>query len=515
MKYFHLTKIIATLGPASSSIEVIKKLIREGVRVFRINFSHGTFEDYDKLLNNIRSASKKLNIAVGIMGDLSGPKIRVGKVAGEGVLLKPGMIAEFQKEDLVASMESSRDYYKVVFSTSYPLFIKEVRPGHRVLLDDGNVELVCKKVEGKGRKARLICDVIDGGLITTHKGVNLPDTDLTVPSLTEKDYRCIDFAVSRKFDLLALSFVRNGKDIQLLKEKLKELGARPELPEREYAAFPENHFSLSDVEGFIPIVSKIEKPQALEDLKNILKETDAVMVARGDLGVEMDLAEVALHQKRIIHTCQEYGVPVIVATQMLQSMIESPVPTRAEVSDVANAIFDGADAIMLSGETAVGKYPVEAVKMMQRITRKTNDFVREHNLNIGTEITAGNLRNRAMVIAKSVKNMVNDMDARMIVQWSQYGGGAVFLSQQRMPIPIIAFTNIKDAVNIMSLIYGIEPVYMEQPKSGSKFIQQVDNFLLDKGWAKKGDAIIIVLGEPIDRYGITNRIVIHYIGEGE
>ncbi|HEY9113696.1 MAG TPA: pyruvate kinase [Bacteroidales bacterium] len=505
---FLLTKIIATLGPASSSLEVISKLIREGVRVFRINFSHGLFSEYEALLKTIRKAEKETGTYVAVMGDLSGPKIRVGKVIESGVMLEKGQEVSFVKKAVVAG-EAGTEF---VFSSTLPEFVDEVKARESILLDDGNVSLESIRTSGKGESKVLHCKVINGGLITSAKGINLPDTELSLPSMTEKDFRCAEFAVEKGFDYLALSFVRSGADVKILKDKLVELGARPE---GEMLTSGSMGFSKSNekLKKLIPIISKIEKPQALKNLKDIVEETDGVMVARGDLGVEMDLAEVAILQKRIISLCQEYGKPVIVATQMLQSMLESPVPTRAEVSDVANAIFDGADAVMLSGETAVGKYPVETVKMMNRVAAKTNNYIKANNLQTGETIRKSSLSNRTAAIANGVRTIVEDISPKFLVLWTKLGGSAVYLSRYRMPLPIIVFSNDENRLRQLSVLYGIKPRLMDTPKSGSDFIKKIDKLMLAEKWAEKGDAIVIVSGDPIDRVGVTNRIVIHYIGE--
>ncbi|MEA3480107.1 MAG: pyruvate kinase [Bacteroidota bacterium] len=506
---FLLTKIIATLGPASNPEEMIRKLILEGARVFRINFSHGNLEEHETVFKRIRKASADTGIPVGIMGDLSGPKIRVGKVMDPGILLKPGMRVEFQKDDILTGPPDHPEGQTVIFSTTYPLFIDEVKPGEKVLLNDGNVLLTCRDK----KKNRIICEVINGGLITSSKGVNLPDTYLSAPSLTEKDFMCVEFAVKMEFDFLALSFVRSAADVRLLKDYLKELGARPALPFYENDTQTKPSYRLDEYPKNIPVISKIEKPQAILELESILDESDGVMVARGDLGVEMDLAEVAVLQKRIISMCKNKGIPVIVATQMLESMISSPVPTRAEVSDVANAIFDGTDAVMLSGETAIGKYPVKAVRMMRRVAFKTNQYLAEISYDTASIRIPKRYPHRNAAIAHGVKNMVRDLDARCIVLWTQFGGEGVLISQQRIPRPVLAFSANKKSINQLSLLYGLQPEYLKQPDSGSKFIKAVDQILLERKWAEEGDTIIIAMGEPIDRAGVTNRLVVHIVGE--
>jgi pyruvate kinase len=503
---FLITKIIATLGPASSDKKTILKLVEAGVRVFRINFSHGSFDDYDKLLNNIRAIQKQTGTYVSILGDLSGPKIRVGKVVEGGVLLKKGDEICFIKKEIIGGAEG----FENTFSSTLPLFIDEVKTAEKILLDDGNIELKCTRKSGKGKDAVLHCKVVVGGLLSSSKGINLPESNLSVPSLTEKDIRCVSYAIKNDFDFLALSFVRSGADVRELKKLLTKLNVRPKGLD---ITGGDLGFSTSYDSEYIPIISKIEKPQAIENLDSILKETDGVMVARGDLGVEMDLAEVAILQKHIIQKCCEYGKPVIVATQMLQSMINEAVPTRAEVSDVANAIIDKADAVMLSGETAVGKYPVESVKMMARVARKTNAYIKTLEDKSDKLIKYKGPLNRKATMARGVNLMARDIKAKFIVSWTHSGGSSVFLSQQRMEVPLIAFGENERRLRQMSVLYSITPVYMKQPRSGSKFITAVDEMLLKNKWAKKGDPIIIVASDPITKVGITNRVVIHYLGE--
>ncbi len=486
-------------------------LIEEGVRVFRINFSHGKFEDYRQLIKNIRKASERIEIKVAILGDLPGPKIRVGRVQEQGVLLVPGNTVEFGKDDHFTTQQEESQ--PITFSTTYPPFIDEVVAGERILMDDGNVLLECLGKETQENKEKLICKVIDGGLITSQKGINLPDTNLTVPALTEKDHACISFAVAHNFDYLALSFVRKPEDVVELREKLESLGARDKIVDNYYGGNIMDTLPYEKFINYIPIITKIEKPQAIDNLEEIIKLTDGIMVARGDLGVEMDLAEVAVLQKKIIDMCHKWGVPVIVATQMLQSMIDSPVPTRAEVSDVANAIFDGADAVMLSGETAIGKWPVETVRIMKRIATKSNDYLMTREIERFPLSSIKEARYRNAALAHGVQTIVNDLDVKYIVIWSKLGGGPKFLSQYRIPVPIIVFSNNETMLRLMTLLFGLIPLSMKQPESSTQFIRAVDQFLQKNKYAVKGDAIVFAMGEPIDRVGVTNSIVIHRIGE--
>jgi len=503
---FLMTKIIATLGPATDSLEQITKLIKAGVRVFRINFSHGTFEEYDKLIKNIKKAEKNTGTYVAILGDLSGPKIRVGKVIPEGVMLEKGMEIRFVSQKVIGGSEGNENS----FSTTYPKLIDEVELGEKILLDDGNIELKCVKKQKTGKHPFLICEVVEGNLLTSSKGINLPESTLTMPSLTEKDFKSLEYAIDRSFDFLALSFVRQAEDVKVLKRRMTELKARPAGLE---ITGGDLGFSTSFEDDYIPIISKIEKPQAIQNLEEIIEESDGVMVARGDLGVEMDLAEVALLQKKIIHFCRQKMKPVIVATQMLQSMIGNSVPTRAEVSDVANAIMDGADAVMLSGETAVGKYPVEAVKMMARVSVKTHNYLTEMNRTRGRFMPYEGKLGRKAAMARGVAMMAKDMNAKFIVTWTHSGGSTVFLSQQKLQIPIIACGENETRLQQMSILYSIKPVFLKQPGSGSKFIASINKMLIKNGWAKKGDPVIVVASSPITKRGITNRVVLHYVGE--
>ncbi len=503
---FLMTKIIATLGPSTSSKDQITDLINSGARVFRINFSHGSFSDYDNLIKNIREASSETGEYVGILGDLSGPKIRTGKVIPSGVLVEKGQEIIFIKRDIMGGSKGFRN----VFSTTYPQFIEEVKEGEKILLDDGNIELRCISKIGTGEDTQLICEVIEGNLLTTAKGINLPDSELSLPSMTSKDYECLDYAISKSLDYLALSFVRTADDVKQLKEEMTKRHARPaglDLTSGDLG------FSTYFDDEYIPIISKIEKPQAIVNLEEIIEESDGIMVARGDLGVEMDLAEVALLQKKIIKMCKQHMKPVIVATQMLQSMINSSVPTRAEVSDVANAIMDGADAVMLSGETAVGKHPIQAVQMMKRVATKTNSYQVENMISpIPLEPYEGLLRRKA-AMARGVALMAKEMKAKFIITWLHSGGSSVFLSQQKLNIPIIACGENEKRLQQLTILYSILPLHMDQPKSGSRFISVVNNLLLENEWAKEGDPIIIVASSPISKRGITNRVILHYIGE--
>jgi pyruvate kinase len=507
---FNLTKIIATLGPATSTPDKITQLIQEGVDVFRINFSHGDIDDYISLISTVRKAAQEVNMPIAVLGDLPGPKIRIGKVVEEGIVLQSEEVVILTSEDLVA-----KGGHSIFLSINYPEVLQEIEKGDRILIDDGNVRLICTEKEIRNGKVYIQAEVVTGGIISSRKGLNLPDTELTLPALTSRDVELIRFAVEKDFDFLALSFVRRPEDIRELKNLLQELGVRPSEPAYRNDFQSDNTILEGTYKGYIPIISKIEKPQAVRNLDGILRETDMVMVARGDLGVEMDLAEVAVIQKSIIQSCREYGVPVIVATQMLQSMIESPTPTRAEVSDVANAIFDGADAVMLSGETAIGKYPVETVRVMNQVAHKTNDHIRSTGYSFQVPVRLKELRFRSAALANGVKTMVEETDIDIIGVWSELGGSAVFLSQCRIPLPIYAFTPDENTMRLLTILFGIQPIKMEKPTNNHEFIKQADSFLVNKKIINPGQTAIYISREPISQVGFTNQVNLHYISDSK
>ena len=493
---FILTKIIATVGPSCLSRSTLVCLIEEGVRVFRINFSHGQVEDFKAALDAVRWASSEAGIPVGVLGDLSGPKIRVGQVRKGGIELEAGQQVVFQKAPVVADAGDDPGA-PVVFSTTYPGFIGDVEPGHRLLIDDGALRLTVVDKPGTGDDQRLVASVTIGGLVTSSKGINLPDTDVSAPSLTEHDLRCVGWAVEQELDFLALSFVRRAEDVRQLKKilatKATQAAGSPGCP------------------GPIPVVAKIEKPQALEELDEIVDVTDALMVARGDLGVEMDLARLPAIQKQIIALARDHGKPVIVATQMLQSMIDAASPTRAEVSDVANAIYDGAGAVMLSGETAVGRYPIQAVRMMAQIARAAQeDLVASGSLSKAPK-RLQETHYRTAALAHGVNVVVEDLKAKLMGVWSQLGGGARYLSQNRPHIPIIAASSLPAVLRRMTLLFGVIPVLMDPPQSLEDFADKIDALIRECGWAVEGDQVVLLAGEPIGVPGVTNTLLIRNI----
>ncbi|MEM1107560.1 MAG: pyruvate kinase [Planctomycetota bacterium] len=501
-----LTKILATVGPASQDPATLVRLIEEGARAFRVNFSHGDFPDFEKTVASIREAARITGIPVGILGDLSGPKIRVTTVDNGRLELEIGDHVEFTMRDVEACRHP--DTGVVTVGTTYPEMVNDVEPGQRLLVNDGAIRmLVTDKVTAndppeRNRRPddpRLICNVTEGGTLSNKKGVNLPDTHVSAPALTDWDEECAAWAVENELDFLALSFVRKAADVTQLNDLLLKLG-RDNRGLRSHSR--------------LPIVSKIEKPQAIEQLEEILEVTDGVMVARGDLGVEMDLAQVPVIQKQIIDQAHAHGKPVIVATQMLESMIHSFTPTRAEVSDVANAILDGTDAIMLSGETAVGEHPIQTVHTMARTARVAEAYNARQRA--GTTKPPEHLRAskyRTAALAHGVSTIVNDLEPAFVVMWSELGGGARYLSQNRLHRPIISISSSEAALRQMALLFGVHPVHMKRPKNTAAFLKNIDKLLIGNGWSEPGDAVVIVKGEPLGTPGITNKIRIHYIGD--
>ncbi|WP_432798528.1 pyruvate kinase [Poriferisphaera sp. WC338] len=503
-----MTKILATVGPSCNTPEEFAQLIEQGARVARINFSHGTFDDFAVALHAVREASRLTGEVVGVLGDLSGPKIRVPKVAGDVMEVGQGELVEITGDKTVAAYRDE-DRGVTVISSNYDKIVAEVDPGHRVLIDDGAVRLrvVDRKpvILGNGNghvreEPRLICEVEVGGKVSNKKGINLPDSEISVPSLTDWDKECLKWAIANEVDYLALSFVRKAEDISELNRELHKYG---------YDRKGQRGM------GHMPIVAKIETPQAIADLDKICEKSNAVMVARGDLGVEMDLAEVPVIQKQIIQRAHGWGKPVIVATQMLQSMIDAPVPTRAEVSDVAGAIMAGADAVMLSGETAVGKYACEAVEVMARTARITeagNEWEHEGTTNAPKKLRANKYRTAAL--AHGVSVVVNDLQAKYVVVWTELGGTAQHISQNKLTVPIVALSSNLRTLRQMSLFFGVKPKLVERPKTTEQFTAAIDKLFIEENkWCDAGDPIVVCSGMPLGVPGVTNTIRIHYVGD--
>ena len=474
------TKIVATMGPACSSPEMLFRLFEAGVNVCRLNFSHGSLDEHLLLLRNIREAAARWDQPIAVLGDLGGPKIRLGKISdGNGT----GGMAVQVGDDLVIQRQPCTGQDRRV-STTYAEFIDDVQVGHRVLVEDGLLRFVCTEKNFN----ELHCRCLAGGVLKTAKGINLPNSSVSLPSITERDWECVDWAIENDLDYLALSFVRHADDLTLLREHLVN--------------------KVADIH----LIAKIEKAEALGEIDAIIESSDGLMVARGDLGVELDLARVPIIQKDLVRRCQTAGKPVIVATQMLQSMIEQSSPTRAEVSDVANAIFDGADAVMLSGETSIGKFPAGAVHVMNHVAKETESYLASAELTRETGLRLKTMHLSAAV-AKGVWQIVHDLKAALVVIWSQTGATARIFSKMRFPIPIVALSSDHRALRRMALHYGVVPQEMEAPNDMASLVAQVDEFVRQRRFAAAGNRIVIVAGSSLGTPSTMNGIVIHTVGE--
>jgi pyruvate kinase len=464
------TKIIATIGPASSSPAIIAKLIRAGMDAARLNFSHGDRKDHVNRIRLIRREADRAGKQIAIIQDLQGPKLRVGAVEHDAITLKRG-------DSLTLTIKKVLGTSRMV-SITYPRLIKDLKIGDTVLLDDGRLAL---RVSRKNAQS-LVCKVARGGVLKSHKGVNLPGTYLSLPSLSLKDKNDLRFGVKQGVDYVALSFVRSAADILHTRRFIQSLRAN------------------------IPIIAKIEKPEAIENLDEIIRSADGVMVARGDLGVEMSPEQVPLLQKKIIEACNCIEKPVITATQMLESMIEDPQPTRAEASDVANAILDGTDCVMLSGETAVGKHPVQAVAVMAKIAIEAETSVRPRRPN--TDLSGPDES-----VAHASCRAAEEQHARAIVTFTQSGSTALLVSKHRPRMSVIAPTPFEQVARKISLYWGVTPVILKTKKTTDDMITSVERVMLKKKLARLHDLIVITAGVPIGVAGSTNMLKIHRIGE--
>ena len=469
----HKTKIVATLGPASTSPEIVARLMFAGVDIFRLNFSHGDNAQKQKLIRTIRHVSEKAGRQIGILADLQGPKIRTGKMANDAMILTKGQEVVITTEDVLG-----RDG---VIPTVYRSLPSDVHHGSRILLDDGLMELKVATIDGE----RVRCTVMVGGVLKNNKGINLPGVNVSAPSLTEKDLVDLEFALQAEVDFVALSFVRTAEDVEQIKRIIYLRGKNT------------------------PVVAKIEKPEALHNFKKILQATDAVMVARGDLGVEIEAEKVPVFQKKIIQACNEAGKPVITATQMLESMVRNPRPTRAETSDVANAILDGTDAIMLSAETASGDFPVEAVETMVRIARD----VESADLWSAVDRRAAS-PSIAHAVAGSACRAAASLDAKTIAVFTQSGSTAALISRFRPHIPIIAYTASPEIQRRLSIYWGVRAAGIGIMADMHQQIMSVERNLLSAGY-RKGDIIVIIMGLPVEARGSTNLMKVHKLGTGE
>ena len=471
-------KIICTIGPASNSEAIMRDLLRLGMDVARLNFSHGLHEEHARNIVRLRRAAERERRTICILQDLQGPKIRTGQLEGhQPVPLKTGSVVAITPQNVLGTTTR--------ISTTFPDLAREVTPRAQILLSDGLIELRVRSVRGKD----VVCDVIHGGLLGEHKGINLPGIALSIPALTEKDRKDLEFGVEHGIDAVALSFVRSAADVRAAKEIIASHGAE------------------------IPVVAKLEKPQAIDHLEEILEVADAVMVARGDLGVEVAPEKVPVIQKHVIRRAAAWRRPVITATQMLESMIENPRPTRAEASDVANAIFDGSDAVMLSAETASGQYPRESVSIMARIIVEAEcnmgDFTqprrrREHRQQLSV----------AETICESIAHAAEDLPMGAIAIFTETGNTARMISKHRPKAPIYAFTHVVPVVHRLNLFWGVHPVRCRQARSSQQMVTMAEQTLVRRGVIEPGDVLGVVAGTR-QASGSTNLMRLHTVTSEE
>ncbi len=469
------TKIVATIGPASSDKETLLSMMKKGMNVARLNFSHGSFDDHKKVINNIRDLNKETGLNVALLADLQGPKIRTQKMKDNGVELISGQTSTIvTTEDYEGSAER--------FAINYPQLPSDVKPGEKIRLDDGKLELEVIKTDGD---SEIETKVVHGGILSSNKGVNLPNTTISLPSLTEKDLEDLEFALEQDVDWVGLSFVRSARDIIELKHIIKKHRVKAR------------------------VVAKIEKPEAIDDIDEIIRQTDAIMVARGDLGVEIPMEDVPLVQKMLIKKCYLHAKPIIVATQMMESMIDNYTPTRAEVNDVANAVLDGADAVMLSGETSVGKFPVRVIEAMSKIVSKIEESDTIYHKEELPE------KNQERFISDSIcfnaTRLGQRVEAKAIVTMSFSGYTAYKIASQRPKAPIYVFTSNKEILTQLNLIWGVKGIFYDKMVSTDHTIADIKYLLKKNGFLKTGDLVVNIASMPIESKGKSNMLKLSYV----
>lgn len=467
------TKIVATVGPACSTYDKLLSLVKAGVNVFRLNFSHGAHEDKKTIIEAIRKINKTEPYNIAILGDLQGPKLRVGEIEHGSIELKPGNDIIFTTEKIIGNKE------KVY--VSYPNLTTDVKVNERIFLDDGKMEVKVKKILNE---KEVLVTVALGGILLPKKGVNLPDSDLSMPSLTEKDIADLDFIIEQNLDWVALSFVRKAVDIIELKKRIKEKNSK------------------------IKVIAKIEMPEALKNLRDIIIESDGVMIARGDLGVEIPIEQVPTMQKEIIRKCMHRAKPVIVATQMMESMIDRTKPNRSEVSDVANAVLEGADAVMLSGETAMGNFPTLVVETMSKIILQVESSVYDYNRD---DILAPQPHSPSFMsdaICYTACKLAHDSNAQALIGMTQSGYTAFMLSSYRPKSPLYIFSKERTLISQLSLSWGVRAFYYGEEESLDDIIFDQINILKERGYIKKEDVVVNTGSTPVDKHLPTNIIKI-------
>lgn len=470
---YRRTKIVATVGPASREPAVLEALIKSGVNVFRLNMSHGSHDAHREAYLTIRAAADACNAQVAVFADLCGPKIRTGVFPGGPITLTDGQMVCVTTRDVPGT--------PALIPSQYAALAQDVVPGDRILLDDGNLELRVEAIQD----SEITCTVVHGGMLKNNKGMNLPGVNVSAPALTEKDQADARFAIALGVDLVALSFVRQAGDVEALRALMRE-GPRQ-----------------------VPIISKIEKPEALENIEDILRASDAIMIARGDLGVEIAAERVPFVQKDLIARCNHAGVPVITATQMLNSMIDNPRPTRAEASDVANAILDGTSAVMLSGETAAGKYPLEAVRTMARIAAISEEKLPYDDVLYRSQMSKA--QTLAMAISQATVEVAYELDAKAIVTSTTSGSTARYVASYRPKTPVLAITPREEVQRQLALAWGIVPVVIPYCETTDQMLEHAERVAYELGLAGKGDTIVITAGIPAGARYQTNMLKVSVI----
>lgn len=471
------TKIVCTLGPSSNTVEGIEGLLRAGMNVVRINFSHGSHEDHKKSIGYVRQVARKYKYSIPILMDLQGPKIRVGQMKDGGQIIKEGAIVKITTEDLIGDSET--------IPIDYAKLTEDATEGNQILVDDGLLELkIIKKSD-----TYLMAKVVVGGLLKSRKGVNLPDVKISMSSLTDKDIADLEFGLDVGVDFVAMSFVRSARDVQDVVSRVRARGSNA------------------------GVIAKIEKPEAVDVIDEIIEEADGIMVARGDLGIEIPSEQVPLVQKKIIERCRIAGKPVITATQMLDSMINNPRATRAESSDVANAVVDGTDAVMLSGETAAGKYPIEAVKTMAKIIRSVEE--NSDAIYYSLKYKKPDWKEKQIIesLAYSCVTLAENVDAKAISTITHSGNTAKRIAKFRPRVPIIAFTESQIVRRQLNLVWGVQSVRLDEIFDTDMSVKMMEDYLVKHGMVNKGDRIIIATGMPLAKRGRTNMIKVSTIDE--
>ena len=465
------TKIVATIGPASNTYEIMLQLVRAGVNVFRLNFSHGTHEDKLEVIEIIRRLNREEPFNVAILADLQGPKLRVGDIENNGIQVSPGDILTFTNEKCVGTLEK--------IYVSYPNLAGDVKLGNKILIDDGKIEVVVKDIT---RSKDVKVEVTIGGILSSKKGINLPDTKISLPALTEKDLADLEFIIEQECEWVALSFVRSVKDLVILRSKLQEKKSKTK------------------------IIAKIEKPEAITNIRDIILESDAIMIARGDLGVEMPVEKVPMIQKEIIRKCMHRAKPVIVATQMMESMMDRVKPNRSEITDVANAVLEGADAVMLSGETAAGQFPVLVVETMSKIIKEIETTAYNYDREEMLKPQSHSPSFLSDAICYNACKIALDVNADALIGMTQSGYTAFMLSSYRPKAPLYIFTKERSLLNQLCLSWGVRAFYYAEEESLDEIINDQIAILKERGFLRSGDVVINTGSTPVDLHLPTNII---------